>query len=506
MELTKEQNEILETLNNDEKVVKIDAFAGAAKTTTLVELVKKIRETNKTSKILYIVFNKAMVEDAKKKFDSLGLNVDCYTTHSFALRRFTALKDGNVKVMPNIDYSDYLKIKGANFKYKYAKYKNILDMFTEYCLTFDNLETFCDNIKEKKDLKKYNLDKNNIKSYEVDFFEELYQYFLDNGKYLHNMYLKEYSCNCNDLIRGYDYFCADELQDLNPLMLNIIKRIRYKKMWGVGDRNQQIYAWNGAINALAKIEGRTLPLSTSFRFNDEICKVANDILALKKNSNFKHGDIKNFHNNTDIENINKKTILFRKNSTMFEYAVELVKNADNIKVHFMDIVNGQKGECFDETFSEMLYFYNKLLEAKNPYSETLQIYRSRFNIKRSKNIDGYVNIAKKENSDLYKYLCYNKSVLSLDLAKFFNFFLINEKEIVDVLEKVRGSEDNTNPNKEYYLCTAHASKGREWSWVKIANDDWRLTPDDEINLLYVACTRARNKLDYSSVYDLIYNS
>ena len=223
--LTDEQKAIIDTVNNDDKVIKINAYAGCGKTTTLVELVKEIRKKDKKSRILYIVFNKAMVEDAKKKFDSLDLNVECYTTHSFALRRFTALKEGNVEVMPSIDYSDYLKVKNSNFKFKYAKYKNVLDMFTEYCLTFDKLDVFCDNLKNG-DCKKYNLENNNLKSFEIDFFKELYEYFLDNGKYLHNMYLKEYSCNCNDLIKGYTYFCADELQDLNPLMLNIIKRIR----------------------------------------------------------------------------------------------------------------------------------------------------------------------------------------------------------------------------------------------------------------------------------------
>ena len=70
----------------------------------------------------------------KIKFDSQDLNVDCYTTHSFALRRYSALKNGEVEVMPNIDYSDYMKIKNTKIKYKYSKYKNILDMFTEYCL------------------------------------------------------------------------------------------------------------------------------------------------------------------------------------------------------------------------------------------------------------------------------------------------------------------------------------------------------------------------------------
>ena len=80
---------------------------------------------------------------------------------------------------------------------------------------------------------------------------------------------------------------------------------------------------------------------------------------------------------------------------------------------------------------------------------------------------------------------------------------MNEFDLIDVLERLRGSEDNDNPEKEYYLVTAHRSKGLEWSWVKIAQDDWKLSTDDEVNLLYVACTRAKNKLEHSVVDDLI---
>lgn len=180
---------------------------------------------------------------------------------------------------------------------------------------------------------------------------------------------------------------------------------------------------------------------------------------------------------------------------MFEYATNLVKNVDNIKVHFMDVVSGTNANCFDDTFSEMLYFYDKLLEAKNPASEELSLYRMRFNIKRSKVVDGYVKIAEKEGSNLYNYLCRNKSILGLDFIKYFNFFLLNELELVSILERVRDSENNINPDREYFLCTAHRSKGLEWSWVKIAQDDWKLCSDDEVNLLYVACTRAKINLN-----------
>lgn len=307
--LTEEQQAIVNTVHDDNQIVKINAFAGAGKTSSLIEVVKEIRKTDKDCRILYLVFNKSMVEDSKIKFDSLDLNVECYTTHSFALRRLMALRDGNMEVMPNIDYSDYMKIKNTNTSYKYSKYKNILDMFNEFCLSFDDLDTFCNNLLNKN-FDKYNLD-SSIRSYEIKFFKDLYQYFYKNGKFLHNMYLKEYSTNCHDAIRGYKYVFLDEAQDLNPFMINIINRIKRDKIWIVGDKYQQIYQFNRAINSMEKYKGITLPLSVSFRFNDDVCDIANTLLD-KRYDGFDKGSIKNFHNKVDVENPTKKLYYLEK--------------------------------------------------------------------------------------------------------------------------------------------------------------------------------------------------
>ena len=82
MELTQEQKDIVNTVYNDEKIIKINAYAGCGKSSTLVEVVKEIRKKDKTSKILYVVFNRSMLEEAKEKF--AGLDVECQTTHGFA--------------------------------------------------------------------------------------------------------------------------------------------------------------------------------------------------------------------------------------------------------------------------------------------------------------------------------------------------------------------------------------------------------------------------------------
>ena len=497
-ELTQEQKDIVNTVHDTDKIIKIQAFAGASKTTSLVEVVKEIRKTDKKSKILYLVFNKSMVEDSKNKFEELGLNVECYTTHSFCLRRFNMLRDDEMEVMSSINYADYMKVKNTNSKYKFCKFKNIIDMFNSYCLCFDSLEDFCKNVKINP--KNYDLTMNRLTSSEIDFFKDLYQYFIKKGKYLHNMYVKEYVCNTADKVRGYKYILLDEAQDTNLMALRMLKRFVYDKMWVVGDIHQQLYRFNKAVNAMDKFEGTEYPLTTSFRFNNEVCDLANKILRLKPS--FK-GTIKNFHNNTKVKNKKEKAILFRTNANMFMYAVELIKNTENTKVKFMDVKNGNQADNFECVFSDMIYFFSKLLENRGK-DEYLDLYKSTFKIIRSKQIDDYVKIAEKEGyNNLYRFLYQNKQILSVDFARYFTFFLQNELEIVDILSKVRNSEDCENPDKTYTLLTVHRAKGLEFENVKIAPDKWRIDSDDEINILYVAVTRAKHKLDHSAIDPLI---
>lgn len=504
-ELTDEQKNIIGTIYNDEKVIKINAFAGAAKTTTIIEVVKEIRKNDKDCKILYLVFNRSMIQDSKKKFDELDLNTECYTTNAFALRRFSAISKKELNIMNNIDYNDYMIVKAKQNKYKYSKYKNIASMFEQYCLTYDDIDKFCDNMLGKNSNNKYGLQDLFIKSYEVEFFKELYQYYLKNNKYTHSMYMKEYA-NCNDLIKSYKYIFIDEVQDVSMMALPVIKRMRCDKMYLVGDSKQKIYSFLKAVDVFEKFDGKVYPLSVSFRFNDEICKLANDILCARY-PDFKHGSVKNWHNETELKVKNEKTLLFRLNSELFEYAVDLIKEHDNIKVKFMDSVSGNNTDGFDSTFSELLYLYYKLLESKPNSEEVFNEFKEQFAIKYSKNVESFVKIADKEGFEgkFYQYLCLPgmKNILPLDLLKYFNFFLINERNILEILEKVRHSEDITDYDRFYTLITSHRAKGLEWDFVKVCNGKWSLSSDDEANLLYVACTRARYKLDAHCVKMLL---
>lgn len=496
-ELTEEQKNILNTVYDNSHIIKLNATAGSGKTSTLIELVKEIRKNDKDSKILYTVFNRSMFEESKKKFDSLGLNVECQTTHGFALKRFSALKKGEIDVIPALDFNTFIELKNSNkYNKSWIRFKTINEIFNAYCLTYDDMDTFIKNIYIKG---KYDI-QCKISITERDFFKDLYEYMIENNLYTHGMYLKEYACNGKDKITSYKYVLLDEAQDCNLHFYRILKRMQYDKLYAVGDTAQNIYGFTRTVNIFDKLDGVTMPLSKSFRINDYGCDIANRVLAYHYN-NFKYGDIQNYFNRTEIEDKSKKTILFRLNATLFEYAVDLISKVDNIKVHFMDSNSKGNTDGFESCFNDMLYFYYQLLKSYN--EKTAEEFKATFKFVPAKLVDNYIKICQKENKSLYHYLCRNKTVLPLDYIKYFNFFLLNEMDIINVVNKVKHSEDCVNPDKEYFLSTAHRYKGLEAENVKIAPDDWSLNSDAECNLCYVAVTRATKQLDARPIEALL---
>ena len=495
MQLTDEQKDIIDTLKNDEKIIKISAYAGCGKSSTLVEVVKEIRKTDKDSKILYVVFNRSMLEDAKVKFE--GLDVECQTIHGFALKRFSAYNNGEVEVIPSLDFNMFMEMKNTP---KYAKswirYKSIAELLNAFCLTYDDLETFKENIYKPNN---YGIE-SKISLNERNFFIDLYNYMIQNHCYTHGMYLKEYACNCSDKITSYKYVLLDEAQDTNAMFYCILKRMKYDKLYVVGDRMQNIYQFCKTINIFDKLGGQMYSLSKSFRINDQTRELANRVLAYHYDE-FENGAIENYFNRTEITDKTKKTILFRLNSTLFEYAVTLISAVDKIKVSFMDVNSGGNVNGFEECFNDMLYFYYRMLESYDkPKADEFKV---SFNFHSCKIVDDYLKICNKEKTGLYHYLCRNSSILPLDYAKYFKFFVLNNIDIIDVVNKVKNSEECVNPDKEYTLITAHRSKGLEWENVKIAPDEWSLKSDSECNLCYVAVTRAKAFLDAKPILDLL---
>ncbi len=80
----------------------------------------------------------------------------------------------------------------------------------------------------------------------------------------------------------------DEAQDTNPVLADVLM-VHSKNKWAqiiaVGDSQQQIYEWRGAVDAMSLLPAKNeCALTNSFRFGAEIARVANrtlDVLGSK---------------------------------------------------------------------------------------------------------------------------------------------------------------------------------------------------------------------------------
>ena len=275
-ELTDEQKQCVETARCG-KDLKIKAFAGSGKTSTLVAIAKEL-----PGKGLYLAYNKAIQTDAARKFPS---HVDCKTAHSIAYRAIAYRIKDRVRTLSIFDITRYVDIKRI-----YGYEENDIAF-----LVLKLLRVFVNSDRNKID-HQFRLSRvfeevagNNreetraIINYVIERAAEYWEACTERGSTLpieHDFYLKMYQLSNPDLSNVYDFILFDECQDANPVLLDILLKQRCQKIY-VGDEHQQIYSWRGSINSFAKLGGEVCYLSRSFRFGNEISRLANIIITAK---------------------------------------------------------------------------------------------------------------------------------------------------------------------------------------------------------------------------------
>lgn len=260
---------------NKGNYLRVNAFAGTGKTTVLEKITQKYPDKS----FLYLVFNKALADEATKRF---GDNTKVCTINSLA---YQATRND-------------LNLRNVRQNYKVAEIKNYLkivqyDTALLVCKVFD---AFCNSdyldinndivmnlIKENDELnlifkRNKSTSLTNITAGILSMWNHMYEHKLE---IVHNFYLKYFHFNISDLKRylNYDFVLLDECQDTNAITLDIFNKLNGFKII-VGDKWQQIYGFRGTVNAMDSFikADQQLYLSHTFRFNDEIAKKANFIL------------------------------------------------------------------------------------------------------------------------------------------------------------------------------------------------------------------------------------
>ena len=480
MQLTDEQQRIVGAQGD----IKINAVAGSGKTTTVIEYA---RTRLPGSKILYLAFNRSVKMEAAQKFAAKGLhNVSVETAHSLAYRHVVPARGYKVKPQgyKTNEIADLLKIRVAGDKHA---------VFVAASHVNKLLSLYCNSDKRSLEEVQYAaaLSDPKAQAFAHSFRNYIYKKAallldkMEKGEIAitHDFYLKKFQLSAPSL--HFDHILFDEGQDASAAMLDVFLNQPAKKVI-VGDTNQQIYSWRYAINSLEKTNFNTYNLSTSFRFGQGIADLAMKVLAYKKSLGHSK-DWKVAGAGSDQE-IKTRATLARTNLGLLLSAIGYVSGQTPVKhIYFEGNINSY-------TYAE---------DGTSLY-DILNLFNQRYHLIKDRIIRNMRGLGELE--------AYAKATDERQLLMMAEIVRNYGNEIPNLLRilKEKHVENDEKHRAEMIFSTVHRCKGLEYDEVHLADDfvkekaiekfrDGKSdTPSDklneEVNLLYVAVTRARVRL------------
>lgn len=481
MKLTAEQYSVIDTSCN----LVINAVAGSGKTTTLIEYAKS---RSPQSAILYLAFNKTVKTEAAAKFKTAGLqNVKVETAHSLAYDYI--IKKSHYQVSQgynSYELCEQLDIKTGDRHTDYIIASHVNRFISLFCNSRAARVQELDYREEITDAK--------ARTFVNNYYTRIEQYTrellarMDKGEIAvtHDFYLKKFQLS-NPVLR-YDYILFDEGQDASAAMLEVFLQQKAIKII-VGDVHQQIYGWRYAINSLQQVDYPVYTLSTSFRFDDEVALVANKILAWKKSLD-QPPAVKIIGAGDPDAVIRTRATLGRTNLSLLLNAIAQWQHGDIKKVYF-------EGNISSYTFADegaSLYDVLNLHTGRRDKIKDKLI----STMHTMKDLEDYIE--KTEDGSLS---------MIVDVVKEFG------ARLPGLISELKNNHAEDKESADMIFSTVHRCKGMEYDEVTLLSDfineeklkkqvaqaGGTTMPEraknklaEEINILYVAATRAKKKL------------
>ncbi|SFU78904.1 UvrD/REP helicase N-terminal domain-containing protein [Xenorhabdus koppenhoeferi] len=250
---------------NGSKLV-VNAFAGTGKTSTLVNYAL----ANPDVSMLYLAFNRAVREEAERKFP---FNVECKTSHQLAWS--TEGRHYRNRLVNQLRITDIARALNTRHWSFTQRVQSTLNRF----LSSSDSEIKLFHCPDQEVIQ--GVDPIRVIQ-GVNYIWNLMKDMGHSFPITHDTYLKLYQLSEPDLSRHYQTILFDEAQDANPVTHAIVFNQKTNVIL-VGDRHQQIYRFRGADNALDApqlSEAERLWLTHSFRFGPHVAEIANALLAL----------------------------------------------------------------------------------------------------------------------------------------------------------------------------------------------------------------------------------
>jgi superfamily I DNA/RNA helicase len=482
----------------------VEAVAGAGKTTTLVECVKRILAHSPGKRILLLAHNKSTRDTLKKK---IGENpcVKIYTLHGLAYRIYQE----NFNAEPNI----------VNTKYRDYVNKNINSIATE---TYNNLKpsqklVYKNNVFELIDKARHNLCQSEkeirkmaIRKYNIVLIADechmvanILKWGYENREIVDFQDLLYFPSVLQLHTKKYlnDFIMLDEAQDASLAQQDVVKRCfkRDTRMLSFGDKDQTINSWCGSdteaferlgdANEFNKPAER-LPLTTNYRCGKKIIEYAKKFTTnlIKPRPDAEDGEV-NYDVRLNSINLKEDNMILCRNTAplmeLYRWGV-----ANKIKMYFRGEELGQNlkiaVDCAEgDTIEEIIKSLKKRLIATWEFITIESELNPRETMTYPIVVQLYDNIKTLENLPSY-----------VDNREKFNLF-------VDELFTNEGQEG-------IQLSTIHRAKGLEADNVyiicpslipsRLAVAEWE--KEEEKHLQYVMCTRPKSKLCFITEKDI----
>jgi len=282
----------------------------------------------------------------------------------------------------------------------------------------------------------------------------------------------------------FDLVFVDETQDLNKCQMQLVLKMikRNGRIIAVGDERQAIYLFRGAdqdsmSNLVTALNAKRLPLSVTYRCAKKVVQYVKDNINgmdhLQAAENSDEGEVVEATYDDMLKNAKPGDfIISRVNATNVALATKLIVNNQACNIRGKDLGDYFKYFIKRSKAKNIVEFLDYLMNWEEEQIEAL--------LKRKKkpvNLDAMVENIKDRAACMHM-LAKGCDDLKAMTDKITNLFTDQEEENIII------------------LGTTHKLKGLERNQVWMLLDTFKVGKDvEEDNLFYVACTRAKKKLN-----------
>ena len=496
------QLDIFDAVEHGDENIAINAVAGSGKTTTIVSACKRINASERD--VIFLAFNKLIVEELKAKLKDYAY---VSTLHAFG---FSVLK----RLYNHPQYKMFIKVDS----WKYQKYvrENVFSLSRIITLDTDAAKVFgfCCNVDKLYALARINL----IEHSENDLSA------LRNLADEHNMLLlfdeievcnilladaykmpKDLTIDYTDMIvlplfhkeyiPTYKYVFIDECQDLSRAQRELMLcAARNGRFIAVGDRNQAINGFCGADCAsFDKIANQPntieLPLSVNYRCGTNMIRLAQEIVPhIQAHNGAINGEV--FHVKQLTKSLFKENdmVLCRTSAPLVGLCMKLIESGITAVVKGKDIAQDLKNLIANANTKDIKGVLKYLEEEKQKCINIIKEQR-KCDDAMAKNSTRYINL--EDRCKCIENIC-----------------MYSIKDVTELKSYITKMFTDDKIENAVMLSTAHKSKGLEANRVMILlpnklplkfphQQKWQEI--QEMNLKYVALTRARKELIFIDI-------